>query len=93
MPWNKVSPPGNQKSKYQGARAERENPTFVVEMRLKVGYTAPQGGPMMIFRRPKPPQRSLPMIHDLVLAVVFLAMIITPALLAMRSEKEERDTF
>lgn len=31
------------------------------------------------------------MIHDLVLALVFLAMIITPALLAMRSEKEEED--
>jgi hypothetical protein len=30
-----------------------------------------------------------PMIHDLVLALVFLAMIIAPALLAMRSEKEE----
>jgi hypothetical protein len=34
-----------------------------------------------------------PMIHDLVLALVFLAMIIAPALLAMRSEKEENDTF
>jgi hypothetical protein len=32
-----------------------------------------------------------PMIHDLVLALVFLAMIIAPALLAMRSEKEEED--
>jgi hypothetical protein len=32
-----------------------------------------------------------PMIHDLVLALVFLAMIIAPALLAMRSEKEEQD--
>jgi hypothetical protein len=32
-----------------------------------------------------------PMVHDLVLALVFLAMIITPALLAMRSEKEEED--
>ncbi len=31
------------------------------------------------------------MLHDLVLAVVFLAMIITPALLAMRSEREEKD--
>ena len=29
------------------------------------------------------------MVHDLVLALVFLAMIIAPALLAMRSEKEE----
>jgi hypothetical protein len=33
------------------------------------------------------------MVHDLVLALAFLAMIITPALLAMRSEKEEHDTF
>jgi hypothetical protein len=32
-----------------------------------------------------------PMIHDLVLALVFLAMIIAPALLAMRSEKEENN--
>jgi hypothetical protein len=32
------------------------------------------------------------MVHDLVLALVFLAMIIAPALLAMRSEKEEEDT-
>ena len=31
------------------------------------------------------------MVHDLVLALVFLGMIITPALLAMRSEKEEED--
>ena len=28
------------------------------------------------------------MVHDLVLAAIFLAMIISPALLAMRSEKE-----
>jgi hypothetical protein len=34
-----------------------------------------------------------PMVHDLVLALVFLVMIIAPALLAMRSEKEENDTF
>ncbi len=32
------------------------------------------------------------MLHDLVLALVFLAMIITPALLAMRSDHEEKDT-
>jgi hypothetical protein len=32
------------------------------------------------------------MIHDLVLALVFLAMIITPALLAMRADREEKDT-
>jgi hypothetical protein len=31
------------------------------------------------------------MIHDLVLALLFLAMVISPALLAMRSEKEEKD--
>jgi hypothetical protein len=31
------------------------------------------------------------MVHDLVLALVFLAMIITPALLAMRSDKQEKD--
>ena len=32
------------------------------------------------------------MVHDLILATVFLGMIITPALLAMRSGKEEKDT-
>jgi hypothetical protein len=31
------------------------------------------------------------MIHDLVLAAVFLGMIITPALLAMRAAREEND--
>ena len=31
------------------------------------------------------------MIHDLVLALVFLAMIIAPALLAMRSDRGEND--
>jgi hypothetical protein len=40
----------------------------------------------------KPPEGDSPMVHDLVLALVFLAMIIAPALLAMRSEKEENDT-
>jgi hypothetical protein len=35
--------------------------------------------------------RSLPMVHDLVLALVFLAMIIAPAILAMRSDREEKD--
>ena len=31
------------------------------------------------------------MMHDLVLASVFLAMIIAPAFLAMHSEREEED--
>ena len=31
------------------------------------------------------------MMHDLVLASVFLAMIIAPAFLAMRSDREEKD--
>jgi hypothetical protein len=47
---------------------------------------------MITQRRSKPPKKETPpMIHDLVLALVFLAMIITPAILAMRSEKEEND--
>jgi hypothetical protein len=47
---------------------------------------------MGLKRRPEPPRRSPPlMVHDLVLAAVFLDMIITPALLAMRSEREEKD--
>jgi hypothetical protein len=33
------------------------------------------------------------MVHDLVLALVFLGMIIAPALLAMRSGREEEDSF
>ena len=37
------------------------------------------------------PKENLPMVHDLVLALVFLAMIIAPALLAMRSDREEKD--
>jgi hypothetical protein len=32
-----------------------------------------------------------PMVHDLVLALVFLGMIIAPALLAMRSGKDEKE--
>ncbi len=32
------------------------------------------------------------MVHDLVLALAFLALIIFPALLAMRSDKGEKDT-
>jgi hypothetical protein len=47
---------------------------------------------MITQRRLKPPKKETPpMVHDLVLALVFLAMIIAPALLAMRSEKEEND--
>jgi hypothetical protein len=42
------------------------------------------------FKTAKSRQKETPpMVHDLVLALVFLAMIIAPALLAMRSEKEE----
>jgi hypothetical protein len=37
-------------------------------------------------------KRSIPMVHDLVLAMVFLGMIIAPALLAMRSGREEKDS-
>jgi hypothetical protein len=40
----------------------------------------------------RPFRGDFPMVHDLVLALTFLAMIIAPALLAMRSEKEEKDT-
>ena len=34
---------------------------------------------------------EIPMVHDLVLALIFLAMIIAPALLAMRAEHEEKE--
>lgn len=37
-------------------------------------------------------KEHFPMVHDLVLALVFLGMIIAPALLAMRSGKEEKDS-
>ena len=33
------------------------------------------------------------MVHDLVLALVFLSMIITPALVAMSADHSEQDTF
>jgi hypothetical protein len=40
----------------------------------------------------KPLQKELPtMVHDIAIAFVFLGLIITPALLAMRSGKEEKD--
>jgi hypothetical protein len=32
------------------------------------------------------------MIHDLILALVFLAMIIAPALITLPSERDERDS-
>ncbi len=32
------------------------------------------------------------MIHDLVLALVFLGMIVAPALITMRPEADEKDT-
>lgn len=46
----------------------------------------------MLMRRQKaaPVQGDIPMVHDLVLALIFLGMIIAPALLAIRS-KEEKD--
>jgi hypothetical protein len=31
------------------------------------------------------------MVHDLVLAIVFIMMLIAPALVAMRSGREEKD--
>ncbi len=31
------------------------------------------------------------MVHDLVLAAIFLTMLISPALIAMRSGREEKD--
>jgi hypothetical protein len=47
---------------------------------------------MMLMRRQKAAtfQGDIPMVHDLVLALIFLGMIIAPALLAIRS-KEEKD--
>ena len=57
-----------------------------------MGYSASVVRPIIAPRRPKPLKGDSPMVHDLVLALVFLAMIIAPALLAMRSEKEEEDT-
>lgn len=32
------------------------------------------------------------MVHDLILAVVFLGMIVAPALITMRPEVDEKDT-
>jgi hypothetical protein len=39
----------------------------------------------------KPPKGVTTMVQDLILALVFLVMIIAPALLAMRADKEEQD--
>ena len=36
-------------------------------------------------------RRSHPMVHDLVLALVFLSMIVAPALIAMRADNGEQD--
>jgi hypothetical protein len=49
-------------------------------------------GPSLLKDGQSRQKETPPMVHDLVLALVFLAMIIAPALLAMRSEKEENDT-
>lgn len=38
------------------------------------------------------PNRSSPLIHDLVLAIVFLAMVIAPAFVAMRADGGEQDS-
>jgi hypothetical protein len=37
------------------------------------------------------PQEVYCMVHDLVLAVVFLSMIVAPALIAMRADNGEQD--
>jgi hypothetical protein len=43
-------------------------------------------------RRNKAAPKGVPtMVQDLILALVFLVMIIAPALLAMRDDKEEHD--
>jgi hypothetical protein len=43
-------------------------------------------------RRNKAAQKGVTtMVQDLILALVFLVMIIAPALLAMRADKEEQD--
>jgi hypothetical protein len=39
----------------------------------------------------EPPKGVTTMVQDLILALVFLVMIIAPALLAMRDDKEEQD--
>jgi len=57
-------------------------------------YTSARGPGRILQKRDGPRVvllRSPQMMHDLVLALVFLAMIITPALLAMRSDREEND--
>jgi hypothetical protein len=66
--------------------------TLVVSTHPEVGCHHFVTGPMITPRRLKAAKKETPpMVHDLVLALVFLAMIIAPALLAMRSEKEEED--
>lgn len=38
-----------------------------------------------------PPAGGFSMVHDLVLAVVFLSMVVAPALIAMRADNGEQD--
>ena len=67
---------------------------FRVRAPLLTGYgrSEPSVAPLHTEAAPSRPPKELPfMIHDLVLAAVFLGMIIAPALLAMRSGREEKD--
>lgn len=65
--------------------------TFVTFPLAEVGCAPPKNGLIILHETAKPPKGASPMIHDLVLALVFLAMIIAPALLAMRADREEKD--
>jgi hypothetical protein len=67
--------------------------TFVVRAHPDMGISPFRNPADDYFKDGRSRQKGdSPMVHDLVLALVFLAMIIAPALLAMRSEKEENDT-
>ena len=72
-----------------------ENPTTSWEALMAEGGCFPgKNGRIMLHVAAKAVHKeSSQMIHDVVLALVFLIMIIAPALLAMRADREEKNTF
>lgn len=46
---------------------------------------------MIIVEMDQPSHRRLLMVHDILLAAVFLAMVVTPALLTMRGANKENE--
>jgi hypothetical protein len=47
---------------------------------------------MMALEAARPLEQESAMVQDLILAVVFLGMIVAPALITMRPDRNEKDT-